>query len=485
MFVLRLFAAGVLASALVTWASPAAGETYRVSSDDELYGRSRGAKPGDIIEIAPGTYSQGLYLKMPGSPGQPITLRGIVENGKRPLFTGDDKYTISVVADHYVFENLEITGKSSRCFFHSAHDITLRNVSIHDCPHHGLLSSDDGSGSLLMERCELYKNGEGDRHHQIYVTTDQDTHPGAVFRLVHSYIHDGNGGNNVKSRAQRNEIYFNWIEGAFYHELELIGPDATPEKPAREDSEVVGNVLWQRNEAYAMRLGGDGTNDTDGRYRFVNNTIIVPAKHRPPLRLFEGLESVELFNNVFYAVGGGPLTLTRDKEAEWTRGAPLFFGSHNFIPDGSSEVPSALTNTIGGDPKLADLGKNDVRPLPGSPLIDAGTTPTTNPDAPFPNPLAKLDAQPPNRRAGVTLARPVQGAVDLGAYEHGASFDAGAASAAPIPTPQSASAAAPVTPPAPPPKSRCSCTLVGGSSEAGGGWLLLLLGWAWTRRRAR
>ena len=34
-----------------------------------------------------------------------------------------------------------------------------------------------------------------------------------------------NGGNAVKSRAQRNEIYYNWIEGAVYHELELIGPD--------------------------------------------------------------------------------------------------------------------------------------------------------------------------------------------------------------------------------------------------------------------
>ncbi len=478
MGVLRLATAGWLACALVT--SAAQAETYRVTNDDELYGRSRGAQPGDVIEVAPGTYSQGLYLKVAGAPGKPITLRGVVEDGKRPLFTGDDKYTISAVADHWVFENLDITGKSSRCFFHGAHDITLRDVAIHDCPYHGLLSGDEGSGSLLLERCELYNNGEGDRHHQIYATTDQDAHPGSVFRLSHSYIHDGRGGNNVKSRAQRNEIYFNWIEGAFYHELELIGPDASPAKPAREDSEVVGNVLWQRNEAYAMRLGGDGTNDTNGRYRLVNNTIIVPAKHRPPLRLFDGLESVELYNNVFYAEGGGPLTLTRDKEAKWARGAPLFFGSHNFIPDGSSEVPAALAHTIGGDPKLADLASNDLRPLPGSPLIDAGTTPATNPEAPFPNPLAKLDAQPPNRRAGVTLARVVQGAVDVGAYESVASFEPDAASAPPLPSPVNAVAAEPVTPP-PPPKSRCSCSTVG-ARDAAPWWLWLGLVGVWWRR---
>jgi hypothetical protein len=33
------------------------------------------------------------------------------------------------------------------------------------------------------------------------------------------------GGNAVKTRAQRNEIYYNWIEGSQYPELSLIGPD--------------------------------------------------------------------------------------------------------------------------------------------------------------------------------------------------------------------------------------------------------------------
>ena len=66
--------------------------------------------------------------------------------------------------------------------------------------------------------------------------------------MQHCYVHDGNGGNNVKSRAERNEIYYNWIEGAVYHELELIGPDRRAaagwsEDLAREDSDVVGNVL--------------------------------------------------------------------------------------------------------------------------------------------------------------------------------------------------------------------------------------------------
>ena len=45
-----------------------------------------------------------------------------------------------------------------------------------------------------------------------------------------SYVHDANGGNSVKSRAARNEIHYNWIEGALYHELDLIGAELYAER---------------------------------------------------------------------------------------------------------------------------------------------------------------------------------------------------------------------------------------------------------------
>ena len=67
-------------------------------------------------------------------------------------------------------------------------------------------------------------------------------HPGSVFRMEHCWVHDGNGGNGVKSRAERNEIYYNWIEGSYYHELELIGPDGMDESLARERPPAGGGV---------------------------------------------------------------------------------------------------------------------------------------------------------------------------------------------------------------------------------------------------
>jgi hypothetical protein len=45
--------------------------------------------------------------------------------------------------------------------------------------------------------------------------------------MQYCYLHDQNGGNNIKSRAERNEIYYNWVSGGFYGEIELIGPIRT------------------------------------------------------------------------------------------------------------------------------------------------------------------------------------------------------------------------------------------------------------------
>ena len=71
---------------------------------------------------------------------------------------------------------------------------------------------------------------------------------------------------NIKSRAERNEIYYNWVSGGFYGEIELIGPDPHGNKKvstdtAREDSDVVGNVFQHipTQGTRMARVGGDGT----------------------------------------------------------------------------------------------------------------------------------------------------------------------------------------------------------------------------------
>lgn len=112
-------------------------------------------------------------------------------------------------ADHYVFEGFELIGGSFRYLYHQAADLLARDLHIHHCPAHGVLGAHQGSGSVTLEYSEIDHCGAGTNQHQIYMGTGEENRPGSVFRLQFCYIHDGNGGNNVKSRAERNEIYYN------------------------------------------------------------------------------------------------------------------------------------------------------------------------------------------------------------------------------------------------------------------------------------
>ncbi len=385
-------------------------------------------QPGDIVEVdGDQTYPGGVVFTQAGTVEQPITIRGIRVNGNRPVIQGG---TNSVTfqtdwpyneggADHYVFEGFDITGGTFRGIFHQAHDLTVRDTVVHDCASHGILGADDGSGTLILEYVEVHHCGGGGQHHQIYMSTDETNRPGSVFRMQHCYVHDANGGNNVKSRAERNEIYYNWIEGALYHELELIGSEEHDPGLVREDSDIVGNVLHKRNNWNVVRFGGDGTGETNGRYRFVNNTVI--CGEEGVFRLFDGIESLEVHNSVFYREGGD-VTLFQDGSVHWTTGQEVIAGRNNWVQQGTGDVPAQWTGTVyGTDPGFTNLDGGDLRPTSGSVLKDAGTLIPSSPAGfAFPSPLFPPAYHPPMHAVeplNDAVPRPFDGRIDVGGYE--------------------------------------------------------------------
>lgn len=391
--------------------------------------------PGDTVLVDGDATYQSVEFTRAGAPGAPIAIRGIRINGSRPIVSGGTN-TVAFTspwpyesgADHYVFEGFEVAGGSFRGIYHQSDDLTIRDVLVRDCPAHGILGADQGSGSCLLEFVEVRNCGNGSSQHQIYMATDEVHHPGSVFRMRHCYLHDGDGGNNVKSRAERNEIHYNWIEGGFYHELELIGCDGGDTGNVhlkREDSDVVGNVLRKRRTAAGndsdfsvTRIGGDATGWTHGRYRFVNNTVICGTG--AVFRCFDTLESVEMHNNVFYRPGGG-INMMRTVEAGWVHDTAVIAGSNNWVYQGAINVPSQWAGTVlGTDPGFADFSSGDFRPLPGSPLVNSGNSaPSGPPGFPFPNPLFPPEYQPPLHQAPASAwARPEVPALDIGAYEY-------------------------------------------------------------------
>jgi len=400
---------------LVVWSEVAHATTYQVGPTRTMtqIGQAMSAAgPGDVIEVdGNATYSSVRWTKS-GTAAQPIRIVGLTAGGMRPRIMGGAN-SVEVEADYVVMEGFDISGGTSRCFFQHGHNNTLRDSVVHDCPAQGILGADQDSGSFLLEYVEVHHAGGGDRDHQIYMATDEVAHPGAVFRMQYCYVHDANGGNSVKSRAERNEIYYNWIEGAVYHELELIGPD--PDGAAsqwtvdlkREDSDVVGNVLRKTGTSFVARIGGDATGWSKGRYRFVNNTIITTTGSGAVFRLFDELESVEMHNNVIVNAGTGGPNVMRAAAGEfmWVNGTNIA-GSNNWVMNGATNVPTQWTGTImGASPGVANL-TSDPRPVAGSPLIGAGNANLSGPAGfPFPNPQWPPGFHPPLRALIPAAAR--------------------------------------------------------------------------------
>jgi len=417
--------------------SAALAETYRVGPG-EAYATIQDTlgliAPGDVVEVmGDHTYPGDVWFEPEhsGTEGAPVTVRGIAVNGKRPVLqgVGTEQWHDMIVllyANHFVFEGFEIVGDGNpdhTGIIHKADDVTVRDVIVHDVGSHGLLGTDSESGSLTLEACEFYNNGNGLYDHQIYMATDESAYPGSVFRMQYCYVHDGAGGNNVKSRAERNEIYYNWIEGAVYHELDLIGPDGQDANLAREDSDVVGNVLIKTSEWRIARIGGDGTGNTSGRYRFVNNTMVLGAASDIAIGLQQTVESLELHNNVILRVGANGGRLWNHSEPEGPD--PTMSGSNNWIQDGFTDIPSSYTGTLrGSDAGFTDLAGFDFRLADGSPLIDQGTSDTTAAPA-LPNPLMLPAFVPPSRALGTHAARPSDATPDIGAYEWGTGSEPG------------------------------------------------------------
>lgn len=416
---------GRAAAPAATLAPGAHGRVLRVGPSRELRSLKQVAalvEPGDLVLVdGAATYEGDVVFDRPGAPAAKIVIRGVPKDGRLPKIVGIE-VGVELRGDHYVLEGFDISGASRRCVFHHAHDITLRDSVVHHCRTHGILGADDDSGSLTLEGVEVFACGGGDRHHCIYMATDESAHPGAVFRMQQSFVHDTLGGNAVKSRAERNEIYYNWIEGALYHELELIGPDGQDPGLAREDSDVVGNVFVKRNPFYVVRIGGDGTGQTDGRYRFVNNTFVVRPGGSSVFRLFHGLQSVEMHNNAFIMLGDGAVNVLREQQTRWSEGRRIIAGSANWVSAGAVNVPEEWQETrYGPEPGVRDLNAFDLRPRPGSPLAGAASAQTLALGAyAIPRPLLLPERQPPRpngSRFERSTPRPRHGKLAIGAFE--------------------------------------------------------------------
>nr|WP_298122804.1 right-handed parallel beta-helix repeat-containing protein [uncultured Pseudoxanthomonas sp.] len=407
--------------------------------------------PGDIVEVdGNATYAGNIVVGSDdsGTEASPVTIRWRrVAGATRPVLSGGSHTIKFQQSNHVVFEGFEVTGGTSSCIFSEAHNATVRDAYVHDCPSHGILGADQNSGSFTLEYSEIARSGQGDRRHAIYMQSDEVAYPDTVFRMRYNYVHSATGGVLVRVRHQRAEIHYNWIEGSDLHEVELIGPDCETQKSGwtadlrREDAELVGNVIIHRSTSRsgnALRIGGDLNGRNQGRTRLVNNTILMDRSGTANAVLVQlGQGSLEMHNNVIYqpAAGSAP-SIVRENPASnvdtpycgpqsrepWSDGRKVA-GSNNWVQTAAAMVPTEWTGTLrGSDPMFVDLAQRNLRPRAGSPLLNTGNnTPVTPTAFPFPSPQLLPAFDPPLRTKlaiGDAHARLLlENRIDVGAFE--------------------------------------------------------------------
>jgi hypothetical protein len=378
--------------------------------------------PGDVVTVDGGaTYPGGATLDRNGQPGAGvITISGTRVNSARPVLAGVAQQggaVLRVRGSHYVIEGFDLTPsgdpRAARGFYNVGDDVTLRDSVVHDCDCTGI-SGADTSGSLTLDRVQVYHCGKGLYGHQIYVGSGLAQYPRALFRMQYCYLHDGAGGNNVKSRVTRNEIEYNWIEGAAFHELDMVGPDPkaqkTPAGGIHCDADILGNVLIVEpaSQGTLARFGSDGTAASNGRYRFAYNTVIVRSTQGARFGLFwlrGEVDSLMAWNNVFYSEAG-PLDLERLDDGS----APVQTGAGDWLPLATTNVPPGWSVIRGSDPGFSNATAGDYRPGPGSALIGTGAVPPTAAISPA--------GIPPIRATPATGRRSPARERDIGAYPY-------------------------------------------------------------------
>ena len=439
-----LACAGVLLPSLSYAATYTVGPSGRDFTQLSALVDNVNLEPGDVVLVDGGaTYDGGVVIRSndSGVAGNPVTFRWSRTGSTRPVLRGGAHTVKFQQSNHVVFEGFDVRGGTSTCIFNEADNVVVRDSIIRDCPAHGILGADQYSGSFTLEYSEIFNAGAGSTKHAIYMQSDEVEYPNAVFTMRFNYVHDGKGGNLLKSRHQRSLIHYNWFEGAAYQEIELIGPDCFTQQSGwspdlkREDSELVGNVIVHNSSwGNAIRAGGDLNGRSQGRVRMVNNTIVFDRAGSATAVLAQlGVGSMEMHNNVVYQTTGGAPSILRENPASgmeepycapysaepWANGRKVA-GSNNWVQNGATNVPGEWTGTkYGANPQFANLAQLQLRPADGSPLVGSGVASPPVPSAfPFPSALARPLFNPPARKKldpGAATARPAAGAIDIGA----------------------------------------------------------------------
>jgi hypothetical protein len=346
------------------------------------------ARDGDIIDITGNTTYSGDTCSINRND---LTIRG-VDGRPRIDAAGKnaaDKGIWVVNGNNLTVDNVEMVGArvmdaNGAAFRLQGTNFTLRHSFIHD-NENGILANANPNSDIVIEYTEFGHNGGGTgQTHNLYI--------GKVRSLTfrYSYSHDANVGHNLKSRAMTNTIAYNRFSSTNPGEKGSTAsgqPSYEIDLPNAGTSYVIGNLIQQpaaNQNPTIVAYGEEGATNPGQDLYFVNNTVV----------------------NDF---GGGTFLFVSGKVS-----APALVQNNIFVGNGtlSTQAAAVLKNNyrvFAAD--IADRSTGSMRRFASALVIDAGTDPGKS--------AAGVSLAPTGQYKDVASgeARPVSGALDLGAYE--------------------------------------------------------------------
>jgi len=341
---------------------------------------------GDTVLIDAGTYAgdmafwkaDGLLLK--GEGGMAHLDADGKSAGQKAIWViqGDD-----VTVEGIEFSHCTVPDKNGAGIRQEGVNLTVRHCFFHH-NEMGILAGDKAGSTILVEFSEFGWNGYGDGYsHNIYINhVDR-----FIFR--HNYSHDSKIGHLLKSRAHETHVLYNRLESVpgsgVSYEIDI--PNGGP-------AYIVGNQIFQPVDGENSGLvayGMEGLSNPGPHHAHAVNNTLVNAKNVG--RFFTLNASTALFrarNNLM--AGGG-----------------VFMNGPVLLSD-------TLANLLLPSPDQAgfvDWPMMDFQLLPSSPAIDLGVDPGQAGGYAL-WPVYEY------RHLADRAERPLNGPLDLGAYESAA-----------------------------------------------------------------
>ena len=421
----HLIAATVTVSLVAIAVCSVDAKVYHVGAGRDAAGLKAIAstlRPGDVVEIDPGVYGEVVRLTANGTEDAPIVIRGV--GGPRPLFDAKGldvsgrgsvpRGIFEIEGAYYVIDHLEF--KNARNGENAAGIRLLgsTNAVIRDCKvsycDMGIFGGDRETATI--EACEVAFNGSAEfdgYSHNFYMSGNR-----VVVRNCH--IHDSLQGQNFKSRAHYNELWYNWIADSNEGEVGPVDGKGTTDRP---DSSVlmVGNIIVSKpdrtgNTAKFILFGSESGGSHDGTLYMFHNTVVAGDPKIIFVQLYDTKARAVIYNNVFF--GSKRILVNARQPISVT-------GGNNWIPAGA-ETPEGFADTLSRtDPGFVDGDRRDFRLKPGSQCVNRAISNLEYTDGDGARHRLIVDrCYVPHMRV---LPRVTVGAPDVGAYELGVQFD--------------------------------------------------------------